>query len=141
MWGSIIGGALGFLGSQSQANATEEAAENAGAPWAGLQPYLTSGPIPEWLQTQMQPSNDWFSYVQGLNTGAPGMHMQSPPPMFGFQGMQPNQGWSPYDNPNAPTHALAGNPVSTPAGDPGSAGPAAPPPRQDPNNPDYFMYW
>lgn len=100
----VISGVGGIISSNNQADAIESAAENQGAPWSGLQPYLTNKPIPDWLSVKPTPSQDWSNYITSLNTGQ-GQSWNNPaPPMFGFEGMQPGQGWSPYDNPNAPRY-------------------------------------
>jgi hypothetical protein len=110
---AVVGGAASMMSANKQAKAAEEAAEKEGAPWAGLQPYLTGTHIPEWMNTEIQPSNAWANYIQDLNQGSAGSFNQAPPPMFGAPGLQPGQGYSPYALPagGVPTPEEATPPV------------------------------
>jgi len=105
-WGSIagavIGGGLSYLGAKEQADAAEEASENSGAPWVGLQPYLTgSGPIPPWVTQSPWMGQDFQDWNQAAATGAEGSWLDPAPGMF--------QGGNPYDPVNyaqqQPTYA------------------------------------
>lgn len=92
---AVIGGGLSYMGSKEQADAAKDAAENQGAPWSGIQPYLTGGTTPAWMQQSSYiPSQDFMSWANGLATGQEGSWMQPAPQMY-QQGVNPWSGGLP----------------------------------------------
>ena len=96
-WAALAGAAASMYAANQQKKAAEKAAENQGAPWEGLQPHLTDGQAPWWLQQgQQAPSQEWSDYISGLNSGRGGMWNQTPPPMYGAAPSMDMAPWSPY---------------------------------------------
>ena len=87
---AVIGAAGSAYAANKQAKAAEEASENSGAPWEGLQPYLTGNdPVPPWVTQSPWMGQDFQDWNQGAAMGAEDSWLNPPPNLF--------QGGNPYD--------------------------------------------